>query len=180
VLLSVDGDTAVIAYAKKHGTEFETIIASKGELAIFVGLFRKRSFARLLPRHFDPHRGAGFLEKAEDGCRANVDSPQPKVHPVINCNKSFVVLCGGWQSLSAFARLANSWSSQRLLKTAGRKASLLGLTRSLSAPFQRIVPAPLAAMLFFTFSSTSRALRHLPITAGTFTDTLTATVSPQF
>src|SRR5208337_2659184 len=25
------GDTAVIAYAKKHGIEFETIIASKGE-----------------------------------------------------------------------------------------------------------------------------------------------------
>jgi hypothetical protein len=31
VLLCVDGDTAVIAYAKKHGIEFETIIASKGE-----------------------------------------------------------------------------------------------------------------------------------------------------
>jgi len=31
VLLCVDGDAAVIAYAKKHGIEFETIIASKGE-----------------------------------------------------------------------------------------------------------------------------------------------------
>lgn len=31
VLLCVDGDAAVIAYAKKHGVEFETIIASKGE-----------------------------------------------------------------------------------------------------------------------------------------------------
>ena len=31
VLLCVDGDTAMIAYAKKHGIEFETIIASKGE-----------------------------------------------------------------------------------------------------------------------------------------------------
>ena len=31
VLLCVDGDTAVIAYAKKRGIEFETIIASKGE-----------------------------------------------------------------------------------------------------------------------------------------------------
>jgi hypothetical protein len=31
VLLCVDGDAAVIAYAKKRGIEFETIIASKGE-----------------------------------------------------------------------------------------------------------------------------------------------------
>jgi transposase-like protein len=31
VLLCVDGDAAVIAYAKKHGVEFETIIASRGE-----------------------------------------------------------------------------------------------------------------------------------------------------
>lgn len=31
VLLCLDGDAAVIAYAKKHGIEFETIIASKGE-----------------------------------------------------------------------------------------------------------------------------------------------------
>lgn len=31
VLLCLDGDTAVIAYAKQQGIEFETIIASKGE-----------------------------------------------------------------------------------------------------------------------------------------------------
>lgn len=31
VLLCVDGDAAVIAYAKKHGIEYERIIASKGE-----------------------------------------------------------------------------------------------------------------------------------------------------